>query len=377
MTSTFANDAELILRRWLGSQQGYDAISLFTGKKVADTRYERILSTTASVHIPHDRRMSDRHQVAEEIAHDFISFLLSECDGHIQKQPAIIQTLRNGHYRLFLDLIWNRFIWRLQEKARNKNENPIGYLYRRFRETINSEPEFLSHPDKSGMLYFTLRRFEGTPVLADPPMNSLTNETYQDWPSPPEKLGASSGEDIRVNRTWLVSTALFFWTHANASDRSTFWFAVKEIVRYLGTALPWLRNPETVSAFREDDAQEASLIDSIPATTEDMESRVERLRQIQSLNTLAIQLVQTWSREECCVFAWRIQDTPHSFAKIAVSLSLKDHNQAYNLFIRARNSIKNFCSNWPGPPLDEMEEDVAEYFLESVRVQAKNICSGP
>ncbi|KGO34100.1 MAG: hypothetical protein WBN83_03320 [Desulfoprunum sp.] len=360
------------VRAWLSSSQGYGDIAAFVAKKIA-------VSWSGSMpwqEYGRETRQSERGNAAEEAVHDFLVFLLAGLEDSLRRQPNLVQILLNGNFRLFLDLQWNRFIWDIQERARSKRDNPIGYLYRRFREIVKSGDEFHSATGNDGLLYFMPHGVEDELEVSLPNGNVLANETYTDWPPPPESLDIGDDGDIRVTRQWLISTAHFFRQHANRVAVDVRWFAVKEIVRYLGTVHAWLNKPQLLSASSEDQG-ERTVADTLTSTSEDSETRLARLQQLQSIAPLAVQLVDLLTREECCVFYWRSLDTPRSYQEIATILALKSHNQAYSIFTRVMKKIRMFCSTWPGPPVEDLEKDVAEVFIESLVGLAKNKCSGP
>jgi len=364
------------VRAWLSSSQGYGDIAAFVAKKIA-------VSWSGSMpwqEYGRETRQSERGNAAEEAVHDFLVFLLAGLEDSLRRQPNLVQILLNGNFRLFLDLQWNRFIWDIQERARSKRDNPIGYLYRRFREIVKSGDEFHSATGNDGLLYFMPHGVEDELEVSLPNGNVLANETYTDWPPPPDEPGTSGMTAyIRVTRQWLISTAHFFKaTIANRVAVDVRWFAVKEIVRYLGTVHAWLNKPQTVIRFqRRSGGKDCCGYADLPPAKGTSETRLARLQQLQSIAPLAVQLVDLLTREECCVFYWRSLDTPRSYQEIATILALKSHNQAYSIFTRVMKKIRMFCSTWPGPPVEDLEKDVAEVFIESLVGLAKNKCSGP
>lgn len=360
------------VRACLSSSQGYGDIAAFVAKKIAVS----MPGIMPWQEYGREMRQSERGNAAEEAVHDFLVFLLAGLEDSLRRQPNLVQILVNGNFRLFLDLQWNRFIWDIQERARSKRENPIGYLYRRFREIVKSGDEFHSATGNDDLLYYMPHGAEDGPEVSLPNGNVLANETYADWQPPPDSLDIGDDGDIRVTRQWLTATAHFFWQHALRIAVGVRWIAVKEIVRYLGSVHVWLNKPQLISTSNEDQ-DEKPVVDTLASTIEDNETRLARLQQLQSIAPLVVQLVDLLSREECCVFYWRSFDTPRSYQEIATTLALKSHNQAYSIFTRVMKKIRMFCSTWPGPPVEDLEKDVAEVFIENLVGLAKNKCSGP
>lgn len=361
-------------QEWSGSTQGYSAISEFVQYRLIHQHHGGSLTAVWPYPRWQDCDPANQCDLKEEVAHDFLSYIYSKILSRLEKQPVLTHKLLSGHYRIFLENCWQMFIWEWQETARNKNSNPLGYLYRRFREALSNSQLVAINRRGDGMLFYAIRN----PASAadTDALNTLAGESFQGWPLPENPPPSTGAEDFRVTNGWLTDMALFFWNQAKSQDQTVEWLAVRELVRYLGTAFPWLNKPLLVSHSVAPEDEEAPLA-SYPAYREEEESRIDRLRQLQSVAPLILQLVDTWSDDECCVFTWRLEEPPLSFEKIAARLEMKSHNQAYALFKKTENALKFFCRNWPGPPDDDLDKDVFFYFIEKVKEQAKKRCGRP
>lgn len=364
-----------LLRKWLSSEQGYEVIQTFTRNRLLVFRNTGI-SGTVGVQSDSLSGRGGREHENDEIAHEFIVFILADIANQPERRLDLVQTFMAGKYRLFLDLCWNRFLWEIKDKARGRRQNPLGYLYRRFRETVGKNPSFLDFRDNGGLLYYTLKQSEVDSQRSLPSQNVLAGEGYHGWSSPPQQLELDRNNEIRVTTKWLTETASFFWKQARNNFPGSCWFAVKEIVRYTGTMFPWLQNPQLMSA--DGKAENGFLlIETVEAITEDIADCLDKREQIQSIALLTTQFILTLTRADCCMLVWRLQPSPLSYESISEQLGLKSHNEAYSKFEKIKKSLKNFCSNWPGPPIEDLSKEVGEYFIDCLVNEAKKICSGP
>lgn len=366
--------ARQLFQEWANSVEGYSAILRFAKGRLIHQQPSGSLTTVWPYPRWQDCNLENQLDLNEEVAHDFLTFIFSTILGQLEKQPILTHKLVTGNFRIFLDHCWHLFIWEWQEKARNKNLNPLGYLYRRFREALSNNVLFETVRTANGVLFYTPK--DHTAAADTNVINTLAGDSYQGWPLPPDHIPQTGSEEFKVTNNWLTDTALFFWNHAKSLDQNMKWLAVKELTRYLGSAFPWLNSPQIISQSVSP-TNENPPLESIPAHREEEENRLDRLSNLNSVDPLALQLVSTWKRDECCVFAWRLNNTPLSFKKIAALLDMKSHNQAFAFFKKSEKSLKFFCNNWPGPPGEDLEENVLLVFIEKVKEQAKKVCDRP
>lgn len=372
---TPALHARQFFQEWANSAEGYSSILQFAKRKLIYQRSGGSLTAVWPYRRWQDCDYENQLDLTEEVGHDFLTFILSTILSQLEKQPVLTHKLLTGHYQFFLDHCWHMFIWEWQEKARNKNLNPLGYLYRRFRETLANNAAFETIRATNGILFYSLKKQKQTSDINV--INTLAGESYQGWPLPQDHIPRTTDtKGLKVTTKWLVDTALFFWHHAKSLDQNIEWLAVKEVTRYLGTVFPWLNTPR-IASHSVSSNNDTSPLELIPAHREEEESRLDRLSQLQAIDPLVLQLVCGWDRDECCIFAWRLKDVPLSFEKIAALLDMKSHNQAFALFKKTEKSLKFFCNNWPGPPSEDLAENVFLFFIEKVKEQAKKVCGRP
>lgn len=369
---TQQDDLARVLRQWLASADGHGFIRIFVWKKMPDLKKSGTISTVWQ-YVNQEGR-DDRAELAEEIGQDFLLYLLNFTEAGLDRQPGLLLPLLGGNSRLFLEQMWPRFLRTWRERARSRNENPAGYLYRRFREMVSARAEFTTFRNEAKLLFFSCgpQGYRSAAAIA----NVLAEESYHDWPLPPQPLREDESNGLRITGAWLAETAVFFHGLAMERHAGCRWFAVKEMVRYLATVQPWLYRPGRYEESRSDPDDE-DFLTTIPAVQEESETRFDRLRQLMTIEPLVGQLVANWSRIECCIFAWRLQERRPTLKRIAEKLALANHNQVQTLFEKTQKSIKKFCGSWPGPPLSELAPGVAEVFVEKVREQAKKKCDGP
>lgn len=376
--NTELQDTEL-LREWLETESGYDFVQRFIKFKISSGNAGSHLSFLATY--LHLAESASPEASLEEIAHDFLLFLLTFAKTKLAGQPVLVAQLHAGKYRYFLDLLWQRYLWNIKDKSRIKKDNPRGYLYRRFREIVGTDAGFSTCVNNTGRLFYCLVETDKGSITE--PVNILTEETYKDYPMVAAPLQPNAQGDFRVTDKWLTATARFFYSLVKDRYPQQQYFAVSELIRYLGCVLPWLNNLSRAIRESDYDADTETLnpnlnpIDRLAAPVEEDATRIDRLRQTRTICPLAGQIVSCWDRIQCCVFAWRLQEPPLTLKSIAEKLSLHNHNEAYGLFEKTQRSLKRFCSNWPGPPLHDLAPGVAEVFVNKVRQHAKKKCDGP
>lgn len=364
--------ADVLLRKWIETASGYECIQIFVKSKIERTRKAGDISSFAF--FLHLEKTASAAEFAEEIIPDFLLFILLYAKTKLAGQPLLVAQLYAGKYLYLIDLLWQRYLWHVKDKGRIKQDNPRGYLYRRFREIVGTETMFSTCLNSTGHLFYCIGEAEKRGVSVT--VNVLSDESYTDYPMVPEPLQPNENGDFRLTAKWLTSTSEFFYLLVKEKYPRQGYIAVSELVRYLATAMPWLNRPTRQIAENDLDSDSANPIEQFAAQVEDDVTRLDRLRQTRTIYPLVEQIVACWDQIECCIFAWRLQDIPFTFDTIAEKLSLQDHNQAYSLFEKTKKSLKRFCDSWPGPPLHELEPGVADFFVNKVRQEAKNKCNG-
>ena len=365
-----AHSAEATFRRWLASTEGYTYLLAYVKTKLASSRALKDLGTSSlSVSGRYDDSQSESAQ--SNLAHDFVEYLLADSMRHLAENPVLLANLVSNRIRFCLDRLWNRYEWKWREERRNRQSNPLGYLYRRFREVLTGDPSFSTQQDSAGYLYYSCHPVnEGLGLATSAP----TDETFSDWPAPRRPPTNIPEQNISAPAGWLKETAIFFWEEAQLRHYPGL-LAVRDLVRYLGSAFPWLRNPQTTLLPAEigDGSPVHLLVDERETPAE----KIERNDDLASIAALAAQLVATWSETTCCTMLWRLQAPPATYKLIAQQLNLKSHNEAFALYKDAEKKMRLFCHSWPGPPIDELTEEVAICFVEKVKIETKKRCRRP
>lgn len=367
-------EAAVLPREWLRTENGYNYVQKFVKYKISAT-YKGADLTIILPYILLDATESP-DEYLQEIVHDFLIFILLFTDTKLAGHPVLTAQFYSGKYRYFLDALWTRYLWNIKDKSRIKKDNPRGYLYRRFREIVTANIGFDTFFNNTGHLFYRVGDKKECTVTDT--VNVLLNETYRDYPMVSNPLQPDENGDFRITAEWLLDTARFFYCLVEERYPHQHYFAVSELVRYLATVMPWLNRPtrQRADIDLDPDSNNLNRIDSLVAPREEDESRIDRLRQTRTICPLAWQIVACWDRIECCIFAWRLQDSPLSLEAIAEKLSLQSHNQVYSLFEKTKRSLKRFCCSWPGPPLHDLAPGVAEVFVNKVQQQAKKKCDG-
>ena len=351
-------------RAWLETSAGYEYLTQFVAIMA---RRGRLVATGsgAGQSAWAERVVDQRQDMLQDLSHDFLLFLFDIWLRSATRNPEISRLFLTGAYRRVLELAWNRYLWHQQDKARSKQANPRGYLYRRLRELLSSDPQYTVTTDAQGLLCYH--------PVADPGAGDIKpitehHETlrYSDWPPPPPQAGQSP-ERYLFSGPWLVTTAKIFWLEAVQRIGRPVAMPIREMCRYLAAHHPWLNNPQLQSS------DETGLGDRLADPHGTPEEQIQRHDELRTITALAAQLAATWSAEQQLVFALRLADLPAmSFREISEHLGFADHNRAYSLYQQATRSLQRFTSTWPGPPLAELPREVAEVFIDEMKRLCKN-----
>ncbi len=362
--------ADVVLERWLASAEGYSYLLAYVKAKLVSGRAIRDFGAS-SLASSGKHADYETEEVQRSHAHDFIEYLLADGMRHFAENPVLMANLLDNRIRFCLDRLWNRYEWKLREERRNRQKNPLGYLYRRFREVLKDDPSFLTQQNTAGFLFYSCHPKAS---LHPPSTAELENETFSDWPSPSRPPTGSAEQGISAPGSWLKETARFFWEQAR-QRRGPELLSVRDLVRYLGMAFPWLRNPQPTPMPTK--SGEDSFVDSLADDRDTPAEKIERYDDLASIAALAAQLVATWSEKTCCTVLWRLLSPPATYKIIAQRLLLKSHNEAFALYKDAEKKMRLFCRSWPGPPIDELSEEVAIRFVEEIKTEVKKCCRRP
>ena len=353
---TAAQQAAAALRNWLDQPEGYDYLLRFVGSmaRSAATRPANVLETLSA---------SEQADARQDLCHDFLVFLLDHGLAALHRHPEQAQLLLAGQYRRVLELAWGRFAWRQQDRERSRDLNPRGYLYRRLREILRQDKQFV--------LVTTARKYpcyhpaqvvlEGHEIFLD----ATEAARSAPWPAPQARPGQTP-ERYLFAADWLVETSLLFWEAVRQRAGRPVAVPIRDLVSYLAEHHPWLNRP----LRQEGDVSD--MAERLDSGGENPEERCQRLAALRAIGPLAAQLAATWTGEQRRVFALRLDTPPPSFREIGERLGIADHNRAYALYQRSVTSLQRFTDQWPGPPLAELPVEVAETFVEEMRRICKN-----
>jgi len=336
--------------QWLESQETYAFLIHFVDAK---SRNDILIN-------------SGREDSQEDLCHEFLLYILDSFLVTAGRAPELINIIRSAQFRRVLELAWGRFTWQRRERERCKYYNPRGYLYRRLREilkhnnqrfVVTSNPQNFSFYCPVGNTAEHLKPFSHLEVAY--------SGGYAQW-SPPSPAIGLSPEKYLFKDKWLLDVAEYFWQQAlDRTDQPTM-MPIRELCRYLADHHPWLNKP-----MRQDGA-DSDGIEELADERENPEEYLQWMDDLQSVAPLAAQLVATWPVNRQQVFALRLADPPVKYEEIAERLGLTDHNKAYALYRNAEQSLRRFTGNWPGLPLAELPEKVAQAFIEEIIRLCKN-----
>ncbi len=365
---TPADQAIRVFINWLETADGYAFLTAFTSRMARFGNMSQG-SLGAAGCAPDFSNMAgeERQDAVQDLCHDFLVFLLDKYPASVQRNLEIVHLLLSGQYRRVLELAWGRFVWQCQDQARNKEINPRGYLYRRLREILHQDNKYKVITDQRGLLYYY-------PVLTtvpddDPPFFRSTEPfRYSNWPAPPP-VANRTPEQYLFSAQWLASTALFFWQEATHQLGNPSALPIRELCRYLAEHHPWINKPlQQVGTDASDNSPD--WMERLVDERDTPEEHLQRINSLASIAPLAAQLAATWTEEQRQVFTLHLAVPPPTFRDIGERLGFPDHNRAYALFQKAEKSLRQFITNWPGLPLSELPEEVAEAFIEEM----KRIC---
>lgn len=338
------------LYQWLESPETYIFLTRFV-----DTKSRKDIQINSG---------RDDHQ--EDLCHEFLLYVLDSFLIESRMVPELIALIRSAQFRRILELAWGRFIWQRREHERRKHYNPRGYLYRRLREILkHNNQRFVVTSNPQGFLFYCLAGNTAEHLRPFWHQEAAPAGGYAQWSPPPSMIGLPP-EKYLFKDKWLLSAAEYFWQQALERTGQPAMMPIRELCRYLADHYPWLNKP-----MRQDRA-DSDGIEDLADERENPEEYLQQMDGLQSVAPLAAQLVATWPVDQRRVFALRLADPPIKYAEIAERFGLPDHNKAYALYRKAEQSLRLFTGNWPGLPLAELPEKVAQAFIEEMKQLCKN-----
>ena len=352
---TPAQEAARALKSWLETDVGFNYIKQLTA------RYTRNYLQDGSLTMYLGNRFShDPEELREEIAQEFLEFLLRSFLPQLGHRPDQAAMILGDQVSKVLRFALQQFSWRLKDLARQKAINPRAYLYRRIREVLDHDKGFVVHKDSHNILAYSIVACTDEP-RKDPAIFSTLDYGCQLVPPLLDK-----GRDSLFTAQYLSTAALFFQQETARQLKGNYAIPIRELVRYLAVHYPWINRtrPDSLS-----DAHDP------PGKMPMMEEQFDQIAVLGSISALAAQFAMGMDEQACKIFLWTLDDPPVSFKEIARRLDLPDHNRPYRIHQKTIAAMKSFTSSWPGPPLEELAEDVGLAFIEAVlKICKKSEC---
>lgn len=349
-----AENATAALQEWLQTAHGYQYILHLADRLKRESRWRAGLSICFS-----QRFSCDPDDLRDEIAQEFIAFLLQMFLPQLNNRPDQVNAVLTGQVRKVLGFALRQFSWRLQDDARRKDVSPRTYLYRRLREELQRDDRFVVQKDGQNRIFCSLASWDRPASIKQVDFSQVE---YTRWPAPP----APASRKALFTAKYLTEAACFFLEETILQNMVTGPVPVREMVRYLAAHFSWLTDPG-----REDLPGD----DNLSAPTQSSEEQFTRIAALESISSLAVQFALSLDENARKILYWTLEDPPLTFEKIGGLLGFPDHNRPYRIHRKTIAAMRQFCSNWPGPPLYELPDDVGIAFIEAVRKKCKESIS--
>lgn len=349
-----ADSSAAALREWLETESGYTYILQLADRLKWDSQQQGAFSAHLS-----RRFEGSPNDLRDEIAQEFLLFLLQTFLPQLGNRPEQVNEVLTGQVGKVLNFALQKFSWRLQDDARQKDINPRAYLHRRIREVLRADDHFVVHKDGQNRLSVSLASQD---VINSDNATELSLVDYTLWPGPPEPMN----RDALFTARYLSAAARLFLEETIRLSAEIGPVPVRELVRYLSVHFAWLAAPQQ-EPLPDDDI--------LPASAEQAEEHFARIAALKSITALAAQFVLTMDDQAQKILFWTLEDPPLSFKKIARFLGHADHNRPYRVHRKTIHAMRKFCANWPGPPLADLPDEVGTAFIEEVRNECKkSVC---
>jgi|GEM_PF-2198558 len=299
----------------------------------------------------------NRDELLRELVQEFFLFLQDDFATALDKHPEQVNELLNNNIAKILQQALTKFFWRLQDRARGKKSNPRAYLHRRLRDTVHQLPECIVEKDARGHLNIYLDgQKEERMAAADFPRGM----DYADWLPPPDP----ANRDELFKTSWLKKALHHFLVQTHDRFEQPVTVPLNEIGRYLAVHFHWLAMPMPDTGM---DPEQLAAPGNTP------EEETDYRLALQSIQALATQLYLTMDSVDRKIFHWRMDRSSVSSQEIALRLGLPDRNHVYRRFQKITKKIRDIMYNWPGPPINELDEQVGQVFLDHLQ----KLCEKP
>ncbi|MCP4110917.1 MAG: hypothetical protein GY749_36250 [Desulfobacteraceae bacterium] len=351
-------DAVKIFKDWLKTDDCYPVLESW-GKRLT-TEVQR-LNLPENVW-PYSRTFDP--QVHKDVIRDFWIFLTNYSETLSEKQnPQFESLILKGDIKKILNTAFQAYIQTKKAEARKKGG--YRYVYRRVRETLKEEKNIHYQRDKKGWPYYSLD-FEAA-LLNN--LQVLHSESYSVWESPLNII--SEMEFSRFKREYFLELSIFFWKQAVSKLGKPYFLPIREVVNFLAAHYQTIASTALVSmedlCYEDDEGGESKIPSPRSFEVTVLESTLE---------PLAEALIESWPYKRKVCFSLKYENPDISFRDMANELGLKRHSNTQYHYETAISKLKDFCSEWPGPTLPDIEKDLFLEFINKVAELCKKSLHG-
>ncbi|OQX18737.1 MAG: hypothetical protein BWK76_06725 [Desulfobulbaceae bacterium A2] len=345
------------LKAWLSSEAGRRHLLLLAKQSAREAARGGGLAAVWPYPRLAELSPAERQDTLQDIADDFLVHLLETLPARLERRPELIHDLLDGRWHHVLDDSWRRFLGQWQEKSRSLHDNPRGYLYRRARMTVGSDPRFLTLTQAGALAYA---------LAAEPPRQPavLPSERIPFAAlAPPPLPRTTSRHKTIFTPSFLALAAMQLYRQIAWGGDGPGYIAVRDLTEHLAHAFPWLNLPR-----REDAGEE---VEQHPSSALAPEDRAEYRESLTSIHHLAEQLTANWQPRACQALLWHLDDAKPTLQDMATILGLKDHNAAHRLLRGVVRDMRRFVASTPGPGWHDLPEEVTLAFVAAVKTHCE------
>jgi hypothetical protein len=345
------------LKAWLATEDGRQHLMLLAKQSAREAARGGSLSAVWPYPRLAGLSPAERKNTLQEIAGDYLVYLLETLPARLERHPELALDLLDGRWHHVLDDSWRRCLGQWQEKGRSLHDNPRGYLYRRARMTIGSDPRFLTMTHAGALAYA---------LAAEPPRHPAVHPSehipFATLAPPPFPRKTSRHKTV-FTTSFLAQAAIQLYRQIAWAADGPGYITVRDLTEHIAHAFPWLNLPR-----REDADEEVERHPSLALAPQD---RVEHRAALESIHHLAEQLTAEWQRRECQALLWHLDASRPTLQDMATILGLKDHNAAHRLLRSVVRTIQRFVANTPGPGWHDLPEEVTLAFVAAVKTHCE------
>jgi len=241
------------------------------------------------------------------------------------------------------------FIQDYVEKRRNSS--PWYKLYKYVRQIIAGLPEFVYLAESNKSFYAACQDKD----LSKSPPEFWLNQDYNLWPDPPFSV-----HDFNQKK-FIQKTAIFFWEQACQKLNQKCLLPIRELVAFIWAKFNYFYQLEETREAELSSEPERGSIDR----EESQDLLLDRQLLQSQLSTLAQQLTSSWSDKMCVVFYLK-HEQELSLGEIAHQLHYKSASSVKYVLQQTYDSLRFFCSLWPGLSPPDLDQVLFDLFLENI-----------